>query len=203
MIKLALSGVVVAALVCAAASAPAFAASPREIPKSFLKYEHKEAQDKVFTWKVSDKAQPLALLTDCPGKRPSVGKAEDTRTVTASGDSDYRYVEQLIIMPSPEAAQQVVKGTWAGAAACNTKKLAVKTPPIAYLGDEAFTFSAQDITKDSLGGAERAVVVRKGSSLLVYSQSTAYGKVGKHDFGKLLADARAMVPRLCQAAKEC
>ncbi|MGV9776012.1 hypothetical protein [Streptosporangium sp. NPDC003464] len=203
MIKFVLSGAAVALLLCGAAAAPASASSTREIPKGFLKYEHKEARDKVFNWKVSDRAQPLALLTDCPGKRPSVRKAEDSRTVTARGDSDYRYAEQLVVMPSPEAAQQVMKGVRAGAASCATKKLAVKTRSIAKLGDEAFTFSAQDVTADSLGGAERAVVVRRGSSVLLYSEFTAYGKVGKHDFGGLLADAGAVTPRLCQAAKEC
>lgn len=71
------------------------------------------------------------------------------------------------------------------------------------LGDEALTVSAQNVSKQSLGGAERAVVVRKGSAVLVYSEFTAYGKIGKHDFTRLLADARAMAARLCQAAGEC
>ncbi|MEU4542005.1 hypothetical protein [Nonomuraea dietziae] len=202
MKKLVLSGVAGAVLACAVA-APAFAAAPREIPVGFLKYESKKAQEKNFSWEVSDKARPLALLSDCPSKRPSVRKAEDSRTVSASGDSDYRYVEQLVILPSPAAAQQVMKGLKAGAASCATKKLAVRTTPVAKLGDEAFTFSAQNVTKDSLGGAERAVVVRKGSSVLVYSQFVAYGEVGKHDFKLLLTDASAMAPRLCKAAGEC
>jgi hypothetical protein len=202
MIKLVLSGVAGAALVFGA-TAPAFAAAPREVPKGFLKYEHKKAQDKYMSWEVSDKAQPLALLTDCPAKRPSVQKAEDSRTVNASGDSDYRYAEQVVIMPSPAAAQQVMRGLRTGAASCATKRLAVKTASAGKLGDEAFTFSAQNVSKHSLGGAERAVVVRKGSAVLVYSEFTAYGKIGKHDFTQPLADARAMAPRLCQAAGEC
>ncbi|MEV2269984.1 hypothetical protein [Nonomuraea africana] len=106
-------------------------------------------------------------------------------------------------MPSPAAAQQVMKGLRTGAASCATKELAVKTAPVVKLGDEALTVSAQNVSKQSLGGAERAVVVRKGSAVLVYSEFTAYGKIGKHDFTRLLADARAMAARLCQAAGEC
>ncbi len=195
--------------VAVSVASPALAAPAAEtIPTGFLLYEKAAAQKEVAPqsrWSVNQSRN--AKLTVNPCQRASLATAGRTaaRTVTSIAVSDQRS-EQVILYSSAETARRALAEVRKALPVCPP----VQTPQTAYkysgeavaLGDEGLAVTGQlyQSGKATVGG-ERAILVRRGNALIIYSRATEWGAPDMADFAQQTKDAKIMLAKICQVAK--
>ncbi|MEV7010094.1 hypothetical protein [Streptosporangium sp. NPDC051022] len=189
-------------------TSPVFAAAPSgAIPRGFLLYE-KVAEQKATTaakWSINQSRDAKFTVNPCQNASLALQGRIAARTISYLSFNFQKW-EQVILYSSAKAAEQALAEVRRALPVCppfRTSQTAYKYSGTAVaLGDEGLAVTGQLYQggKATVGG-ERAILVRKGNALIVYSQAGESGAPDKADFAQQTRDARSMLAKICQVAR--
>jgi hypothetical protein len=173
------------------------------VPNNFLLYEKaaaKKDNDPETSWSASGKKTAALVVNPCQKAKLGQSGRKQARTLIYTAVPDYSKSEQVILYSSAAAAGKAARDLEAAARACGSQLYQYAVAPVS-LGDQALKLTGQSYQdgKPAVGG-ERAVVVRRGNALILYTVSGEWGKPAKADFKQQTKDATKMLAKVCTIA---
>lgn len=191
------------------AGALALTAAPADtIPKGFLLWEKaaaKKDDNPETNWTVNKRTTAKLTVNPCDkAKLASAGRVA-ARTIVYTSVPDFQRSEQVILYSTKDQAALALADLKAALRTCGSVKSEGSeyrySGKVVTLGDEGLAVTGQNYAgrKPAIGG-ERAIVSRKGSALVVYSQAGEWGKPAAADFAAQTKDATKMLGKICAIA---
>ncbi|MFE3450966.1 hypothetical protein ACFXJ8_18770 [Nonomuraea sp. NPDC059194] len=191
------------------AGALVLGAAPADtIPKGFLLWEKaaaKKDNDPETNWAVNRRATAKLTVNPCDKSALASAGRVAARTIVYTAVPDFQKSEQVILYATKDQATQALAELRAALRACGS----IKTEGSEYrysgkavkLGDEGLAVTGQSYAgrKPAIGG-ERAIVSRRGTALVLYSQAGEWGKPAAADFAAQTKDAKKMLGKICAIA---
>ncbi|MEU8382510.1 hypothetical protein [Streptosporangium sp. NPDC048865] len=183
------------------------------IPKNFLLHEPQARRPVRHPgeeeWTISDRPGGHLGVNPCGLRRPADRDRAAMRTVDYRAP-EHHSGEQLVIYRSTAAAHGAVAGLLGQVGRCarvTSEGTVTKTwaAPV-RIGDHAVRITVQSYDAEGVSpaiGGQRAVVVRKGRAVAIYSLAGEYGRVRASDFTRQLKDAGRMAAKVCSLRGVC
>ncbi|MGW5683118.1 hypothetical protein [Nonomuraea sp. NPDC003754] len=190
------------------AGALALTASAPTVPPGFLLWDKAATakdNDPETNWAVSRRTTAKLTVNPCDKAALASAGRVAARTIIYTAVPDFQKSEQVILYSTKEQATQALADLRSAVRTCASAKSGQSdyrySVKAVTLGDEGLAVTGQVYMgrKAAIGG-ERAIVARKGTALVLYSQAGEWGKPAAADFAAQTKDATKMLGKICTIA---